>query len=99
MLKKISIYIILIIMITGCNNQENKTISLCVQLEKDIQNYQSNKIERTELYSKLEDYRIKCINSTTNLCITLNAIIIIPKEQTETRELFIKDLLNQCNKK
>ena len=106
MIKKITIYLLCYLMVlinTGCNNQNNneekQISSLCNQIEKDIESYQNNEIERDSFYSKLENYQSVCINSTDNICITLNAIISIPKEQEEVRKLFIKDLLNHCNNK
>lgn len=99
MFKKISIYtisILLVTIMTACNNQNNneekQISSLCNQIEKDIESYQNNEIERDSFYSKLENYQSVCINSTDNICITINAIISIPKEQEEVRKLFIKSL-------
>ena len=102
MIKKITIYLLCYLMIlinTGCNNQKTDKENLCNQIEKDIESYQNNEIERDSLYSKLENYQSVCINSTDNICITINAIISIPKEQEEVRELFINNLLNHCNNK
>ena len=102
MIKKITIYLLCYLMIlinAGCNNQKNNEENLCNQIEKDIESYQNNEIEKDSFYSKLENYQSVCINSTDNICITINAIISIPKEQEEVRELFINNLLNHCNNK
>ena len=90
MIKKITIYLLCYLMIlinTGCNNVKNNEENLC------------NQIERDSLYSKLENYQSICINSKTNICITLNALISVPKDREEVRKLFIKDMLKYCNNK
>ena len=102
MIKKITIYLLcylIILMNTGCNNQKNNEETLCNQIKDIFTIYQNNEIERDSLYSKLENYQSVCINSTDNICITITAIISIPKEQEEVRELFINNLLNHCNNK
>ena len=106
MIKKISIYLLcclIILMNTGCNNQnnneENQISSLCNQIENTLTSYQNNQITRDDLYSKIEKFQSVCINSTTNICITLNALISVPNEREDVKELFIKDLSNHCNKK
>ena len=102
MIKKITIYLLCYLMIlinTGCNNQKTDEENLCNQIEKDIESYQNNEIEKDSLYSKIEKFQSVCINSTTNICITLNALISVPNEKEDVKELFIKDLSNHCNKK
>ena len=102
MIKKITIYLLCYLMIlinTGCNNQKNDEENLCNQIEKDIETYQNNEIKIDDLYSKLENYQSICINSTDNICITINAIISIPKEQVDIRERFAGDLFNYCQSK
>lgn len=103
MIKKITIYLLcylIILMNTGCNNEEDNSIkSLCNQIENDITSYQNNEITRDDLYSKIETFQSVCKNSTTNICITLNSLISVPNEREDVKELFIKDLLNHCNKK
>lgn len=106
MIKKISIYLLcclIILMNTGCNNQnnneENQISSLCNQIENTLTSYQNNQITRDDLYSKIETFQSVCKNSTTNICITLNALISVPNEKEDVKELFIKDLSNHCNEK
>jgi len=103
MIKKTTIYLLgclIILMNTSCNKQENNSIiSLCNQIENDIQSYQNNQITRDDLYNKLESYQFECADSLDNVCITLKAIISVPKEREDLQESSAKNLLNYCNKK
>lgn len=104
MIKKITIYLLcclIILMNTGCNkqnnNKENQISTLCNQIENDIQSYQNNQITRDDLYNKLESYQFECTDSLDNVCITLKAIISIPKDRVDLQEESAKRILKLCN--
>jgi len=104
MIKKITIYLLcylIILMNTGCNkqnnNEENQISSLCNQIESDITSYLNNEITRDDLYNKLESYQFECADSLDNVCITLKAIISIPKERVDLQEESAKRILKLCN--
>lgn len=104
MIEKITIYLLcclIILMNTGCNkqenNEENQISTLCNQIENDITSYQNNQITRDDLYNKLESYQFECADSLDNVCITLKAIISVPKEREDLQEESAKRILKLCN--
>ena len=104
MIKKIFIYTICcmfgLIYLTGCENQtkepKNTLVSLCNEIENDIESYQSNEITYDDLYSKVEEYNNECQEQLNDICIYIKSIITTPSNRKDIQMSFAKKILESC---
>jgi len=98
LIKKTICYLLILISLIGCTNQnqENQLISLCEKIEIDIENYQTNIINYDEFYLRVEEYNEQCQNKVNDICIYIKSIMISPPNRKDFQNSYINKISESC---